>query len=68
MSSPMPRQIHSSEEFMKILPQATECRVVRRDGRVKLKLRTRRFLYTYITDESEAEDLLKNVKIPIVEF
>jgi hypothetical protein len=35
---------------------------------VKLKLRTSKILYTYITTESEAEELLKGLKIEAVEF
>ncbi|MCX8191696.1 MAG: hypothetical protein N3F06_02675 [Nitrososphaerales archaeon] len=64
----MPRQIFSSEEFIKLLEKATECRVVRRENKVKLKLRTPKLLYTYVTTPEEAENLLKNVKIEIKEF
>ncbi|MEM1524511.1 MAG: hypothetical protein QW372_06690 [Nitrososphaerales archaeon] len=64
----MPRQIYSSEEFIKLLEKAIECRVVRREGKVKLKLRTPKLLYTYVTSPEKAEELLKNVKVEIKEF
>jgi hypothetical protein len=67
----MPRQVFSGEELLAIADRAQECRVVRRGERVKVKLRTRRLLYTYVTNEEEAEELLSRIKerkIPIVEF
>jgi hypothetical protein len=65
----MPRQLHSSEQFQKILPKAVELRVVRGREYVKLKLRTPDYLYTYRTNEDEAEDILKNAKeIEVIEI
>ncbi len=64
----MPRQISDAEEFRRLADSATLCKVVKRDDRVKLKLRTPKILYTYITDETEAEELLKGLKIETVEF
>ncbi|MEE9585960.1 MAG: hypothetical protein V3W09_03570 [Nitrososphaerales archaeon] len=64
----MPRQISDAEEFRRLADSATLCKVVKRDDRVKLKLRTSKILYTYITDETEAEELLKGLKIETVEF
>lgn len=64
----MPAEIKSREEFMKLLPLAKECRVVRRKNYVKLKLRLSRRLYTYKTNKEEADELLKSVKCRIVEF
>jgi len=64
----MPRQLRSVEEFKRLAEHASECRVVRRNGRVKLKLRTSRMLYTYITGEEEAGALLKELKIKTVEL
>ena len=63
----MPREVKSREEFLKIAEYARECRVKRLRDVVKLKLRTRRYLYTYKTTPEEAEDLLKHVKCEIVE-
>jgi hypothetical protein len=65
----MPRQITSAEQFEDLLPKATECRVLRDEDRVKLKLRTPTYLYTFVTNEDVAEDLLKRLKdIEIVDF
>jgi hypothetical protein len=65
----MPKQIMSAEQFEQIKLRATECRVVRSEEAVKLKLRTPTFLYTYVTNEDEAEDLIKGLKdIEIIEF
>lgn len=64
----MPKQVSRIDEFKQLLGEASECRVVRRGDRVKVKLRTPRLLYTYVTSEKEAEELLKDVKIPIKEF
>ena len=64
----MPREIKSKEEFQKLLPSATEIRVVRSGDTAKIKLRTANQLYTYKTEESEVEALTKGTKTPIVEF
>jgi len=65
----MPKEIHSAEQFQQIIPKAQECRVVRSPSGVKLKLRTPEHLYTYSTNEKEAEDLIKSLKnIEVAEF
>lgn len=65
----MPRLITSAEQFEELKSKALECRVVRSDKAVKLKLRTPAFLYTYITNADEAEQLIKDLKdIEVVEF
>ncbi|HJN57655.1 MAG: hypothetical protein QF381_03460 [Nitrososphaerales archaeon] len=64
----MPRQIRDAEEFRKIAEFATLCKVVKREEQVKLKLRTSKMLYTYITDETESEELLKGLKIETTDF
>ncbi|MBS7655981.1 hypothetical protein KEJ50_05735 [Candidatus Bathyarchaeota archaeon] len=63
----MPAEIFSIEEFIKLSDSALECRVKRTKGVVKLKLRTKKKLYTIKLKESEAEEALKKVKCPIVE-
>ena len=61
----MPREIMSKEEFQKLLPSATEIRVVRRAGdSTKIKLRTADQLYTYKAKEGEVEALTKGSKTP----
>ena len=64
----LPRQIKNADEFRKLTEFATLCKVVKREECVKLKLRTSKMLYTYITDESEAEELLKGAKIEAIDF
>ena len=64
----MPRQVFDAKTFRKLLEKAVEVRVVKREGYVKVKARLKRQLYTYVTDESELEKLLKATKAPIKEF
>lgn len=64
----LPKQITDANEFKKLSEFASICKVVKRDGKVKLKLRTSKTLYTYITSETEAEELLKGIKIETVDF
>jgi hypothetical protein len=65
----MPREIRSSEQFQSLMSKAIELRVVRKDNAVKLKLRTPDYLYTFKTNEDEADDLIKNAKeLEVVEF
>ncbi|MDH2899819.1 MAG: hypothetical protein PXY39_02495 [archaeon] len=65
----MPRLITSAEQFEQLKSKASECRVVRSDKAVKLKLRTPKFLYTYLTNQDEAEDLIKGLKdVEVIEF
>jgi hypothetical protein len=64
----MPREIRSKEEFQKLLPSATEIRVVKDGESAKVKLRTRDRLYTFVTKEAEVESLTKGTKVPIVEI
>lgn len=68
----MPREVFDREEFMKLAEGAAEVRVVRRGDKVKLKARRKRYLYTYVTDVKEAEEILEEIKerlrISIVEY
>jgi len=65
----MPRELRSLEQFQEVLPKAIELRVVRNKDLVKLKLRTPDYLYTYKTNEDEADDLIKNAKeVEVIEF
>jgi hypothetical protein len=63
----MPKQIFDAERFLELSEDAVECRVKRMTSEVKLKLRTRRYLYTLITDPQQAETILQQVKCQIVE-
>jgi hypothetical protein len=64
----MPREIRSKEEFQKLLPSATEIRVVKDGESAKVKLRTRDRLYTFVTKEADVESLTKGTKVPVVEL
>ncbi|MHA2379521.1 MAG: 50S ribosomal protein L38e [Candidatus Thorarchaeota archaeon] len=63
----MPKQIYDVEKFLEMSEDAVECRVKRGSKQVKLKLRTKRFLYTIILEPQEAETVLQRVKCQIVE-
>ena len=64
----MPREIRTDEEFRKILEKASECRVIRHSESVKIKLRTPKILYTFVTKPEQADKLLKDIKIKLVEY
>ncbi|MEB3851427.1 MAG: hypothetical protein LRS49_02445 [Desulfurococcales archaeon] len=60
----MPVEVRSLEEFVEITRRAVECRVkrARQKGVVKVKARTRRYLYTYKTTEDKLGEVLSKVK------
>jgi large subunit ribosomal protein L38e len=64
----MPKEIFSEEEFMKHSQVAIHCRVKRIKDEVKLKLRTKKRLYTYKTDPTAADRLLKAIACDIIEL
>ena len=64
----MPKQLFSKDDFLKMADGAIDCLVVRRKDKVKLKLRRSRMMYVYVTNESEANDLLKSIKIDQIEL
>jgi len=64
----MPKEIHMEDELRKILEKASECRVVRRGDKVKIKLRTAKVLYTYVAKRDEADRLLKDIKVSTIEI
>ena len=63
----MPSELTSKDQVKKLLPEAIEIRVVRSEDSAKLKLRTKKSLYTYKTTGEDADAILKGVKAPIVE-
>ncbi|MCF2135833.1 MAG: 60S ribosomal protein L38 [Candidatus Thorarchaeota archaeon] len=63
----MPKQIYDTEKFLEMSEDAVECRVKRGSDKVKLKLRTKRYLYTLIVDPQEAETILQRIKCQVVE-
>ena len=64
----MPREIKNRDEFEKLIPTATEIRLVKDGENAKLKIRTPKQLYTFKTTEEEAEEMIKGTKTPVVEF
>ena len=63
----MPKQIHDIERFLEMTEDATECRVKRSSEKVKLKLRTTKYLYTLILEPQKAEEVIQRVKCQVVE-
>lgn len=65
----MPLQVRTKEEVEAMIEKATEIRVVKGKGEsVKVKLRTPKALYTYVTSAAEADELTKGLKTPIIDF
>ncbi|MGB9659740.1 MAG: hypothetical protein ACPLY9_04375 [Nitrososphaerales archaeon] len=64
----MPKQILNIEDFKKLLEKAVECRVLRMGDKAKLKLRTKKMLYVFITSKEEADKILKDIKIEVKEI
>ncbi|MFX1380770.1 MAG: hypothetical protein ACFFA4_16935 [Promethearchaeota archaeon] len=64
----MPREIFDENKFLEISQYAIHCRVKRLKEVVKLKLRTKKILYTYKTDPASAERILRNISCDIIEL
>ena len=66
----MPMEIKDKEEFIKLMQHAKRIIVVRRLPKyIKIKARLSRRLYTIkVYSEEEAEEILKNAKVEIVEY
>ena len=63
----MPRQIYDVDKFLEMSENAVECRVKRGGDKVKLKLRTKKYLYTLVLEPQEAEAVIQRVKCQVVE-
>ncbi len=63
----MPKQIYDVDKFLEMTEDAEECRVKRSADQVKLKLRTKGYLYTLIVEPQKAEEILEQVKCQVVE-
>ncbi|MCD6444586.1 50S ribosomal protein L38e [Candidatus Bathyarchaeota archaeon] len=63
----MPEEVFDVEKFVEFSSRASECRVKRLGEVTKLKLRTKRRLYTIKLPAEEAEELLKKIKCKIIE-
>jgi len=64
----MPKELTDIDSFKEMMKSASECRVVKRGNKVKIKIRTKRLLYTYVTTEEESNELLKDTSIQVVEI
>ena len=64
----MPKEIFDEETFLKLSQVAIHCRVKRIKDIVKLKLRTKKTLFTYKTDPISAERLLRSLTCEIIEL
>ncbi len=64
----MPHEVSTKQDFQKLIPSATEVRVVRDGDNAKLKLRTKHGLITFKTSGEEADTLIKGLKIPVIEI
>jgi len=64
----MPIEVHDKEEFVRISDKAIECKVKRLGEYVKVKLRTKRKLYTIKVKASEADELIGRLKVKCTEI
>ena len=65
----LPEELKSIEEFMTTLDLASVCYVKRlkKSDTVKLKLRTKKRLYTFKTTPKEANKIVQSLNIPVEE-
>ena len=64
----MPKEIYDEEKFLELAEFAIHCRVKRVKDVVKLKLRTKKLLYTYKTDPITADRLVRGLSCEIIEL
>jgi len=64
----VPREIIDEEKFIELAEFAVHCRVKRLRDVVKLKLRTKKILFTYKTDPATAERILRNITCDVIEL
>lgn len=64
----MPREIRSVDNFLKLSTNAIECRVKRLKDTAKLKLRTKKYLYTCKISLAEIDKIINRLKCPIKEL
>jgi hypothetical protein len=64
----LPKEIFDENKFLELSEYAVHCRVKRIKDIVKLKLRTKKYLYTYQTDPTSAERILRNISCEIIEI
>ena len=64
----MPKEIFDEEKFLELAEFAIHCRVKRVKDEVKLKLRTKKLLFTYKTDPTTAERIVRELSCDIIEL
>jgi len=67
----MPKEILNIDEIDEILKRTTEIRIKRHEDVIKVKFRTKRYLYTIKLSPKEFEEILPRLRelgIKIVEF
>ncbi|TFG02603.1 MAG: hypothetical protein EU542_04575 [Promethearchaeota archaeon] len=64
----MPREIFDENKFLELSERSAHVRVKRVKDEVKLKLRTKKILYTLKTDPASAERLLKQIRCDVIEL
>ena len=64
----LPKEIFDEEKFLELSERSVHCRVKRVKDVVKLKLRTKKTLFTYKTSPANAERLLKSISCDIIEL
>lgn len=62
----MPKELKTEKEFRSVINRSIECRVLKQKNYVKIKLRTKKILYTYKTSEDKLKNLTKDIKIPVI--
>ncbi|MHA2158815.1 MAG: hypothetical protein ACXABE_07930 [Candidatus Thorarchaeota archaeon] len=62
----MPKLINDVDKFLEMSEDAEECRVKRGSDHVKLKLRTKKYLYTIVVEPQKAEEIIQQVKFSLI--
>ncbi len=62
----MPIEIYELERFLEIAKRAKECRIKRVKGKdvVKVKARTRRYLYTFKVPSDKLDEVVSKLECP----
>ena len=58
----MPKEINNVDEFIKLSEKAEICRIRKSDDIVRLKLRTRKVLYTLKVEPAKLDEVVKKLK------
>ena len=64
----MPIEVFDAEQFVELSENAEECRVKRNKDNTKLKIRTKKQLYTIKLEPGEAGKVLGRINCPTVEI